>query len=167
MLVRKISLAKWSHSDWGAEIPADAVTGDLRTTDNALSFWSVEAPSRAELEVVVLALASAAERLDKMDLSWVDPETLRSRGVRVEASDGRTPVDRLRKRHFDVARLDLGRLGLVAQLMSASVAANQHQRWTRKEVLRVLVAAVLRGELDPAQLAAPVRSEVLAIAEAG
>ena len=40
-LARKVSLAKWSKKDELAEgeIPADAVTADLRTQDNKLSFW--------------------------------------------------------------------------------------------------------------------------------
>ena len=43
-LARKISLAKWSKKQEQGElaedeIPADAVTADLRTQDNKLSFW--------------------------------------------------------------------------------------------------------------------------------
>ena len=41
-LVRKITRAKWDRTDQlgEVEIPADAVTADLRTTDNALSLWA-------------------------------------------------------------------------------------------------------------------------------
>ena len=40
-LARKISLAKWSKKGEleVGEIAADAVTADLRTQDNKLSFW--------------------------------------------------------------------------------------------------------------------------------
>jgi hypothetical protein len=162
MLARKISLAKWKNPEWGAEVPADAVTGDLRTSDNTLSFWSIESSSREELELVVLALGSAADRIDKVDLTWVDRDKLASQGISLVPSDGNTPVESLKRRHVDLARLDLGRLGRVATLVSDSVLADQHRRWSQNEVLRLLVTAVKSGSLDPAKLAAPVKQEVLA-----
>ena len=41
-LIRKIARAKWESKDdlSKEEIPADAVTVDLRTSDNVLSFWN-------------------------------------------------------------------------------------------------------------------------------
>lgn len=161
MLARKISLAKWKNPEWGAEIPADAVTGDLRTSGNALSFWTIGTPTRGELEQVVLALASTADRIDKIDLTWVDRDTLASEGIDLEATPGETPVEALRGRHVDLARLDLGRLGRVATLVSQAVAGNQHQRWTKNEVLRILVAAARRQDFDPAKLTRAVQEEVL------
>lgn len=158
MLARKISLAKWKDS---SEISADAVTGDLRTTKNALSFWSIQSPSQEELEDVVLALASAFERIDKIDLTWIDAEGLRSAGIAMNASEGRTPVEGLKGRHVDVARLDLGRLGVVATMVSTAVARNSHRRWSDKEVLQILAKAVTENRLDPSRLATDLKRDVL------
>lgn len=161
MLARKISLAKWKNPEWGAEIPADAVTGDLRTWGNTLSFWTIAAPSQDELEEVVLALASAADRIDKIDLTWIDRDVLASEGIDLEATPGATPVEALRGRHIDLARLDLGRPSRVATLVSQAVTGDHHRRWTKNEVLRILVAAARRQDFDPAKLTGTVQKEVL------
>ena len=162
MLARKIALAKWK-SQVGSEIPADAVTGDLRTNGNALSFWSVASPSREDFASVVLALASAADRVDKLDLTWIHRASLTQVGILVEATEGRTPVESLKKLHFDVAKLDLKRLGRVAELISDAIAGDRHYRWSKKEVLQILAKAATAGELDPAQLSEGVQAEVLAL----
>lgn len=162
MIARKISLAKWAGPEVGTEISADAVTGDLRTSDNALSFWSTQSHSPDELEDVVLALASAFQRIDKIDLAWVDPESLRSAGIGIGASEGLTPVESLKGRHVDVERLDLGRLGVVATAISAAVAQKSYRRWSSGEVLRILAKAVAEDRLDPARLTEEVKQKVLA-----
>lgn len=78
-LARKISLAKWSKKSEleVGEIPADAVTADLRTQDNAL-FWRCGDGERVEIEEAALAIAAAWERVDKIDVVWLAADELRS-----------------------------------------------------------------------------------------
>jgi len=59
-LARKITLSKWKrHPALAAgEISADCVTSDLRTKRLTLSFWECSSADDADLDNVVLALAS-------------------------------------------------------------------------------------------------------------
>ena len=82
-LARKISRAKWDPKAGltADEIPADAVTADLRTQDNALSFWACGSGDTRELdEVVLLQWVPVPERLDTSPFTklklWIDRETL-------------------------------------------------------------------------------------------
>ena len=129
-LARKITRAKWDRRDGLAEneIPADAVTADLRTTNNTLSFWKCEAPSDEEIRQTVLALATEAERVDRIDVVWVEEDDFRAHSISLNPSDGRTPVASLRSRHVDVAKLDLGRLSVAATLLAQALAQGQHRR---------------------------------------
>ncbi len=138
------------------------MTGDLRTRDNKLSYWTLASPTPGELEGVVLALASAADRIDKIDLAWVDRAAVIRAGITIEVTPGATPVEALRSRHVDLTRLDLQRLGQVAGLVSSAVARDQWHRWSKREVLAILVEAARRNDLDPVKLPPAVQEEVLA-----
>ena len=73
---RKITRAKWMrHPELSAgEIAADAVTADLRTSGNALSFWRCGSAAEVEVERVALAMAAAGDRIDRLDLVWIAGE---------------------------------------------------------------------------------------------
>jgi hypothetical protein len=148
-LARKITRPKWEQSSTvePGEIAADAVTVDLRTTGNTLSFWTCDSAEDAKLKEVVLALAANGDRIDKFDIAWLAEETVRAEGLQVSATDGDTPVARLVKRHVDIERLDLVRLGKIASLIHAAVSGGSHKRLTKAEVQQVLVAAVQAGDL--------------------
>lgn len=161
-LARKVARAKWEASGGiePQEIPADAVTTDLRTTGNKLSFWKCGTAAEEELRRVVLALASAAERIDTVDIVWVAKAALEATGVALEVSDGRTPVADMVKNHMDVLRLDLVRLGKVAQQVANAVRQEQHLRLTRKEVVRILTDAVEAKVVGTSSLEDKVREDV-------
>jgi hypothetical protein len=76
-LARKITCAKWESREGFAAggIPADAVTADLRTTGNTLSFWKCEPPPDDGIGAVVLGLATGAARIDWLDLVWVEEDS--------------------------------------------------------------------------------------------
>lgn len=76
-LARKITRAKWvdAHLNSG-EIPADAVTVDLRTRNNTLSFWQCGDATEEELDEAVLALAAAAQRVESIDIVWLSYDEL-------------------------------------------------------------------------------------------
>lgn len=162
VLARKITRAKWERADGLAEgeVAADAVTVDLRTSGNTLSFWTCTIPSEEELRETVLALAANAERLDKFDIAWLDEAAVCSAGLATNPTDGDTPVLTLRARHVDVEKLDYVRLGKVADLLVAALALNHHKRMTKKEVLEILKAAVLDRRVALDDLKNGVRVEV-------
>lgn len=162
ILARKIGLAKWTSKQGLTldEVPADAVTGDLRTSGNALSFWRSPGTSKEDLRSVVLALASASERLDKMDVAWIADSNIRQAGLDLKETEGHTPVLSLSKEHVDVVCLDLLRLGTVAHLFHAAVQEERCYRYTKKEILNLLADAAKRGLLALGDLSDKVRQEV-------
>src|SRR5438445_1424065 len=128
-LARKISRAKWDRRE-GLDvdaIPADAVTLDLRTEGNTLSFWTIRNADEESLRRVVLALAAAADRVDRIDVVCVARDALEDRDIRFEATEGRTPVESAGRDHVDAVHLDLTRLTTIAQQIADALRKGQHR----------------------------------------
>ena len=161
-LAHKISRAKWEPRKELSEeeISADAVTADLRTQDNNLSFWKCEPDSKKSVEDVVLAIAASGERIDKIDLVWLTDNELLNDGHILKNTDGKTPVADLVNKHFDVCRLDYVRLGKIAHRVAAAIKANQHCRLTGARVTKLLVTAVKQERINLDRLKEEVRAKV-------
>ncbi len=173
VFARKVShRAKWGAADGFApgEIVADAVTRDLSTQNNELSFWSCATPDESELLETVLAMAANGDRLDRMDVAWLDRAAVEGATVTIQASphNALTPVDTVKGRHVDFGRLDLVRLGKVAILMREAIGGQGCKRFAKNDVLKVLVKAVRDGRLALEQLKDDLRRKVeAALAGAG
>ena len=167
-LARKISRAKWGPKKGllKDEIPADAITGDMRTKDNALSFWECGEGIETEVEEVALVLAAASERIDKIDIVWLSDDELRADGQTLENTKGRTPVKDLIERHVDVSRLDYGRLGKVASRVVAAIEQKHYRRLAKDRVKDLLAVAVKENRIELADLEKRVRIEVCELLEA-
>lgn len=149
---RKITRSKWEDREGiGAdEISADAVTADLRTHGKTLSFWKCGDGRVSEVENVVLALASAGQRLDKIEVVWVvDKVLLHAANQRLKSTRGTTPVADLVHQHIDVYGLDCARLGATAKCIAAALAKDQYRRLSKKDVKRILLTAI---EMDRLRL---------------
>ena len=159
-LARKISRAKWeAKRDLSeGEIPDDAITVDLRTKDNKLSFWRC---SETEVEDVALAIAATRDNVDKLDIVWVDEGELKTDGQTLENTKGDTPVTELAERHVDVCQLDSVRLGKVAHRVMAAIKKGQCTRLTKKQVTNILVAAVKQKRVDLNDLRPSLRKKIL------
>ena len=157
-LARKITRSKWEdRQDIGDdEISADAVTADLRTHGNTLSFWRCGDGKKHEVENVVLAMASAGQRLDKIEVVWVADKVLRHAvDQRLKSTDGRTPVADLVGRHVDVYGLDYVRLGGTAECIVAALAKDQYRRLSKNEVRGILITAIEMKRLKSEDLKYP------------
>jgi len=161
-IARKISRAKWSQSaDLGeGEISADAVTADLRTSRNTLSFWHCGAGNPEEIENAVLALAPAADRIDRVDVVWLQHEQLQEDGQTFERSPGRTPVAGAVHQHLDLRRLDVVRLQRVAHRVAEALEHDQYLRLTKTQVKRLLTSALEARRVDSDQLSRKIREEL-------
>ena len=165
-LARKIARAKWDakrNIERGledGEISADAVTGDLRTQKDTLSFWRCRTGANVDIEDAALAIAAAGERLDKLDIVWLADNELQADGHTLKDTKGRTPVADLSERHVDICKLDYVRLGKMAQRVVAAVADRRCRRLTKARVKGLLVAAVGKGRIIPHELADGLRSEI-------
>jgi len=162
-LARKISRAKWEPKEGlePNEISADAVTADLRTQSNNLSFWKIGNPTNDdELCTVALALATGANRIDPVDLTWVETNNFSANGVEINKTDGRTPVKSLIKSHVDVIKLDMKRLCSVAVLVDDALGKNQHRRFTKTEIVKIIIKAINQNLVSKSDLQPKVIEEI-------
>jgi len=166
LLVRKISRAKWDSNfniQRGlakGEISADAVTSDLRTQSNALSFWQCSTDSSNSIEDAVLAITAAGDRLDKLDIVWLADSELRSDGHSLKNTEGRTPVRDLVRMHVDICKLDYVRLGKIVERVHHSVQDGRWRRFTKLEIKKLLASAIIRGRIVPEHLGEGIRNEI-------
>ena len=167
-LIRKISRAKWGPRKglFEDEISADAVTADLRTKDNSLSFWGCGDGAEAEVEEAALALAAANNSIEKLDIVWLSDDELLADGQTIEHTKGRTPVKYLIERHVHVSRLDYGRLGKVASRIVVAIKEERYRRLARECVRNLLATAVEQKRVELADLEERVRTEVCELLEA-
>ncbi len=149
-LARKLSIAKWLDNSGSPNDPitADAITGDLRTRDNRLSFWQCGSAKTYDLHEVVLALASNFQRLEKMYVVWVDCNDILANGLQLDQSPGESRVAGLAHLHVDVCRLDYGGLGEVANLVSNAIANCNFDLFERNDVCDILTEAVLSERIS-------------------
>ena len=161
-LARTITRAKWEPKRGlqSGKISADAVTGDLRTRDNMLSFWQCPSGTDVELEDVVLAIATGREEVDKVEIVWLDVEDLRTDGQTLINSEGRTPVAELVSLHVDVCHLDYKRLGKVAHRVFSAFDEGRYCRLTRARILALLTSAVRKSRVDLKDLKEKVQDAV-------
>ncbi len=161
-LARKITRAKWAPAQGlsAGEIPADAVTADLRTQGNALSFWQCPTDIASDVEDAALAIAVARERLDRLDIVWLADEELQTDGQDLRNTEGRTPLKDMEAMHVDVARLDYVRLGRVARRVVAAIEADRYRRLTKARVKSLIEEAVGQGRVDRSELHDRLRAEV-------
>ena len=161
-LARKIMRAKWGAQSELAEgeISADALTGDLRTQGNTLSFWRCHDGADNDIEDAALAIAAAHERLDKLDIVWLTHEELRADGQTVNDTIGRTPVLDLAERHVDVSKLDHVRLGQIACRVAAAIEDDRFCRLTKPRIKTLLVAAIEHGRINIEDLNPKLQAEI-------
>lgn len=147
-LVRKIRRARWEiDEDFGPEgIAADAVTGCLRTTENALSVWECAGGEKQEVRDAVLALAAAGERLDSFQVVAIERERLEAGGFTLSAVPGDTPVPDLIDSHRDIVRLELEKLGLLAHHIASTVRSGTRCHQFTKKELRDLITDAVKAE---------------------
>ncbi len=139
-----ISVAKWRQSEWMSEgdISADALTSDLRTLENNLSFWRCKEASIKDIEDVALAIASGR---DKIDIVLIDDSDLKN-DCKTKDFKGRTPVETLVHLHVDVLELNYYRLGIIARSIVSATADDQCYRVSRKRIETLPVTAIIEEE---------------------
>lgn len=130
------------------------------TCGHTLSLWRCGFGTPEEIEDVILAVAAGRQRIEKVELVWVDEEDLRSDGQFLVNTDGRTPVPDLVSLHIDVGRLDYVRLGQVASLVMSAFDEGRYCRMTRKRVRELLVSAMNDGRVDAEGLHETIRAQV-------
>lgn len=165
-LAHKVTFSKWEPHPQieGAEFQADAVTGDLRTYDNVLSFWHCgdDEATDGDVEDAALAMASIMDKANKVELIWLDRGELEQAGYVVEQTNGETRVPDLVSKHYDVGHFDYVRLGDIARRVQTAIANDQCRLFRRGQVLGLLAKAARQKRFDPDSLKDKLRTEVKA-----
>ena len=164
LLTRKISRAKWpnentAESEFSAsQVRADAITADLRTRYDTLSFWKCQ--DADGLGDMVLAVAAGYDRLQPVDLVWLKYDALPD-GLQLRDTEGDTKVADLVDSHVDACHLDYKMLGKIAHRIARAVNdLEQYHRYTRAEVRVLLLTAIENGRLDRTQLKDKLRKKL-------
>ena len=149
-LARVIRPAKWKVTQnlSDGEIPADAITADLRTMDNALSFWECGLGEDEALDDVAIAIASSRERIDKLDLVWISNDEIEAQYLETTHTRGETPFSELSRKHVDICGLDYVRLGKLAMIVSSALRDRQFRRLSEGKVKRLLIDAVRENRVE-------------------
>jgi hypothetical protein len=96
----------------------------------------------AYLRRAVLALATSADRPDRLDVVYLEEQAVRDGDLTTRDTEGGTPVPSLRKHHVDIEKLDLLRLGKVAEMVAHAHRSNASYSRTKQEVIEIVVQAV-------------------------
>jgi len=161
-LARKFTPAKWTADKIpdGETISADAVTADLRTTNNALSTWACTA-DETDVKEVALAFASTINRPDKICLILLSRLELEGFGIQVVRTPGDTKVLDLIPRHHDLIELGLVRLGRLAESI-----ANQARQdklcyiFSKEQFCKIVCEAINRKRLNLEELQDDFKNEI-------
>ncbi|MCY4209919.1 MAG: hypothetical protein OXE97_02540 [Gammaproteobacteria bacterium] len=168
-LARKITRAKWEsqHELSADEIPADAITSDLRTRGNSLSFWQCGIAERGQLDEAVLAIAAGRDSVEKVEIIWLAEDELEADGQTLKNTEGRTPVTGLSRSHVDVCGLDYVRLGKIAHGIVRALKEERHLKLSKIRVRKLLTSAVGQRRIDVNDLGDKVRAEIMQSLQSG
>lgn len=140
--VRKISRSKWQDNPLSADeekalqevkrVAADAVTNCIRTTGNKLSLWRVEEKRDSIDDIIPLIVGF--DRPDTCDIIYISEDVFWQEGIVIEQSseDANTPIEELKKYHYNAIVDDYEGLGKFARVVLRSLS--NHRRFKGKEV---------------------------------
>ena len=164
MLARKISRAKWDPKEYLAEteIPADAISGCLRTTDNALSWWRCTNDEGSIAEVALaLTAGPKIDRFDKIDVVVLPEAELAKAGLALKPTKGATVVKDLQSRHVDLNGLDVERLAKVARILGPRIRiGSEVVQFTQARLETLVNTAIHNKRLDANQLSEKLQAKI-------
>lgn len=149
LLARSLKRSRWEDPSETLDclgVPADRIT-DLKTTDNALSLWRAGSKEKLDLTAAIIAIAATRERLDPLELAWIEEDQIKMKELPTAATPGCTPVEAHKSLHVDLIRLDHQRLAAFASILSSSLAKECYIKFTKEQVRAHLTRAVSEGTL--------------------
>lgn len=160
LLVRKIDKSKWLQNDIvsGEDVSADAVTNCMKTSGNTLSTWCID--NEAQIDDAVLAIVSAHQHLDTIDVVWMSQGQLGEEGIIMQDAPGLTPVVDLVDNHVDIVDLTYKSLGKVAHCIVKCFSDNYVKRYTRGSLIKLLRTAIASGRLEAEEIAPSVADKL-------
>ncbi len=160
--IRMIAKQKWekiSEMDLSSipdDVPSDFFTSEFRTQNNTLSVWKVEELSDESICKVAKALASSRDKIDRLDLIFLDEERLRRNCIQLEHSPeaADTPFEELKEHHYDLVNLNYNSIGNIISCALEIYQADSEnsRRITRSDVKRLLQDAITNNEIKKEKL---------------
>ncbi|HHJ1298909.1 TPA: hypothetical protein ABHN85_17530 [Pseudomonas sp. H2] len=156
LMVRMVNKAKWNMSFDPAN--ADAITVCLKTKNNTLSFWTVE--SEKAVDEGVLAIASANQNLDSLDIVVIDSGEFEAHEIKIIETDGKTACADLVKSHRDLAELDVRDLEAVSNVIAKKMRENKVVRYNMSRIRDLIEDAIRAKRIDPEKLHEGIRKKL-------
>lgn len=144
LMVRMVNKAKWDMNYNPAN--ADAITLCLKTKNNTLSFWVVE--SAEKVEDGVLAIASANQNLDAIDIVVVESQEFEARNIKIIETVGRTACEDLAKSHRDLAELNVRHLEGVSEVIASKIKDNKVVRYNMSALRKLIEDAICEKRIN-------------------
>jgi hypothetical protein len=153
ILVRKIQRAKWGGDvPVESDVPADAITICLKTTDNTLSIWEIDNENELDDAIVALATGRSLDSFSKIDYVLIDESILRDNGLSVVEYDGDTALEAFVKKHKNISDLTYRKLGIVRNIIVDCINNDKHAFKTRSQIKKIVKSAIETGKLQKDKL---------------
>jgi hypothetical protein len=161
-LARSASPQKWKSETaaLAGKVPADAVFADMRTIDNRISFWACDPSQESSLKQTVLAVATAKDHVQRVDLVWISEEELAKIDIATEATLGETPAKSLATGHRDLVDLDLEKLYGLSKTFASAMVNKQTRRFTEAQVREIILKGVEDGIVSAQDLKKSVADKI-------
>ncbi|GAB6394145.1 MAG: hypothetical protein MdMp024_0457 [Bacteroidales bacterium] len=153
LLVRRIAKSKWKEpfvadKNGYIDVPADAITNCLKTTDNNLSVWKIESEEDLDDAILALITGEKQESLKKFHYVWIEEKHLLAKGLSLVASDGDTAVNDLIKKHRDISGLTYTKLDAVKDLIVDCIKNNKCHLCTVRQMKTLIEKSIQSGRLQ-------------------
>lgn len=168
-LARKISRAKWNAAVRLPQVRADAITSDLRTQHDELSFWQCDpgapdpdnpALNGNPVSDIAMAIASPNPSLGKFDIIWFSVDDLENDDQSWVYAKAETPIEDLNSLHLHARELNYLRLGNLAQRIIDAIDQKRFERFDPDRVVNLLTDAINGKRLKLDDLKGKVHDEV-------
>lgn len=154
ILVRRIARAKWGDeiTQDTSDVPADAITNCLKTTNNTLSVWKIESEEELNDAILALITGKSQERFSKVDYVLIDECKLINNGLSLVDSDGDTIVDELVKKHKNISDLSYSKLGIIKDIILECINKGKYKFITRENIKKLVKSSIEAGKLQKEKL---------------
>lgn len=158
-LIRKIDMPCWEIMEQASPVNADAITRCLRTKDNTLSVWRVEA--KELITDGLLAIASSQDHLRKIDIVVLDEQSLIDGDISIANVPGNSPCEELNDLHRDLAELTVHSLDVISSVVANEIRNKENlHSYTIASLKALLESAVNSGRIEPGSLKPDVRKKL-------
>ena len=177
--IRKVNRNEWPDNlrkvnlfNKKTELKGDGLTRDLKTEDNALSFWKFEIdsikkvqgklrifPIETENEIIV-TLGLIGSNFSTTRCLFFTEKDLKKYNIKNKELNGRTLYKKGKKYHHDVEDINYFYLGDLAQKVVNKIINNQIIVYMRAEVIQKTIAFCLLNKIEINDLIIPMDKEI-------